>query len=442
MLYGLGFSSTGLTKNGYWGADLSAKIRANKGLIPNVSKLLNPTASDTTLRKIAAVVNTGTARRQVSLWSAAQRLHITPTTLSILGGKYASRLSKLIVPAKGKLFWSQRAQQYKQYSWQVQNGAQYMGRKDKFWNADYQKAMQHMLFHGMSPQWPHGTSWPTPWPLTAVQQAVQQQTAANNLQTEYNGYLDKFSQWGLGYLVDKLLELGPQDGIAIARASAKDRASATAYDAQLKRSSQLAATTSPESYKFVAFLNTAKNPGIRASARELGVPDYAVVQMWDKLVETKRINPALPNFAQMMKDISLFRKGLFYAATGGQVPGTGNGDTVPAMLTPGEFVLRKSAVRALGMDNLRALNSMQYFANGGPVFSPNVPGVPGISTTGLGAIAGRIRAAGEAMTTVNVNTTINNPIAERSSQSFNQMLRKNAALGLFGPNARIEQTSP
>jgi hypothetical protein len=36
-------------------------------------------------------------------------------------------------------------------------------------------------------------------------------------------------------------------------------------------------------------------------------------------------------------------------ARGGVVPGSGNGDTVPAMLEPGEFVIRKSAVQAFGI---------------------------------------------------------------------------------------------
>lgn len=43
-------------------------------------------------------------------------------------------------------------------------------------------------------------------------------------------------------------------------------------------------------------------------------------------------------------------------ATGGLVPGSGNGDTVPAMLTPGEFVIRKSSVNKLGADNLARVN--------------------------------------------------------------------------------------
>ena len=57
-------------------------------------------------------------------------------------------------------------------------------------------------------------------------------------------------------------------------------------------------------------------------------------------------------------------------ATGGMVPGTGNRDTVPAMLTPGEFVIRKSSVQKLGAENLAAMNSggeVQKFATGGKI---------------------------------------------------------------------------
>ena len=51
-------------------------------------------------------------------------------------------------------------------------------------------------------------------------------------------------------------------------------------------------------------------------------------------------------------------------ASGGFVPGQGNGDTVPAMLTPGEFVIRKKAVQAIGADKLAGMNK---YANGGIV---------------------------------------------------------------------------
>ena len=42
---------------------------------------------------------------------------------------------------------------------------------------------------------------------------------------------------------------------------------------------------------------------------------------------------------------------------GGFVPGQGNGDTVPAMLEPGEFVIRKSSAKAIGPSGLQAMNS-------------------------------------------------------------------------------------
>ena len=42
---------------------------------------------------------------------------------------------------------------------------------------------------------------------------------------------------------------------------------------------------------------------------------------------------------------------------GGEVPGTGNKDTVPAMLTPGEFVMSKGAVEQYGVDTMEGLNA-------------------------------------------------------------------------------------
>lgn len=56
-------------------------------------------------------------------------------------------------------------------------------------------------------------------------------------------------------------------------------------------------------------------------------------------------------------------------ATGGLVPGSGNRDTVRANLTPGEFVIRKRAVEAIGVENLAAMNrggEVQKFMAGSP----------------------------------------------------------------------------
>lgn len=57
---------------------------------------------------------------------------------------------------------------------------------------------------------------------------------------------------------------------------------------------------------------------------------------------------------------------------GGEVPGVGNSDTVPAMLTPGEFVVRAPAVRSIGVEKLFEMNAkgalpVRKFAAGGLV---------------------------------------------------------------------------
>jgi hypothetical protein len=51
-------------------------------------------------------------------------------------------------------------------------------------------------------------------------------------------------------------------------------------------------------------------------------------------------------------------------ASGGLVPGSGNSDSVSAKLTPGEFVMTKSAVQKYGAGNLVRMNK---YAKGGPV---------------------------------------------------------------------------
>ena len=60
------------------------------------------------------------------------------------------------------------------------------------------------------------------------------------------------------------------------------------------------------------------------------------------------------------------RGGISKFASGGYVPGSGNRDTVPAMLTPGEFVIKKSSAKKLGPATLSAMNNNR-FATGGQV---------------------------------------------------------------------------
>ena len=51
-------------------------------------------------------------------------------------------------------------------------------------------------------------------------------------------------------------------------------------------------------------------------------------------------------------------------AEGGFVPGSGNRDTVPAMLSPGEFVIKKSSAKKMGAGALEAMNNNRFAAGG------------------------------------------------------------------------------
>jgi hypothetical protein len=56
------------------------------------------------------------------------------------------------------------------------------------------------------------------------------------------------------------------------------------------------------------------------------------------------------------------------------IPGTGDTDTVPAMLTPGEYVIKKDRVKDLGVGFLNALNDglIQFKSLGGMVYNAPV----------------------------------------------------------------------
>jgi TP901 family phage tail tape measure protein len=52
--------------------------------------------------------------------------------------------------------------------------------------------------------------------------------------------------------------------------------------------------------------------------------------------------------------------GVIRRSIGGGVPGIGNGDVVSAMLTPGEYVIRKEAVNKYGLDMMSKINAGQF----------------------------------------------------------------------------------
>lgn len=144
-------------------------------------------------------------------------------------------------------------------------------------------------------------------------------------------------------------------------------------------------------------------------------------------------------------------------AGGGGVPGSGNSDTVSAMLTPGEFVVRKAIVNRVGEDNLARFNSgvlsyaemlqramanqprnsksekknsgggdISFFDGGGivPTLPPNFGGgsTPPRDPAGSGGMGGEGGFYVE-------NLIVNNPVPETTSESLPRTIRKLAYVG-------------
>ena len=95
----------------------------------------------------------------------------------------------------------------------------------------------------------------------------------------------------------------------------------------------------------VAALGVAAVGGVMLSAKALD-GDFSDKERTDEEKE-----------ADKEKVDSAMDMGVLSMNKGGTVPGSGNTDTVPAMLTPGEFVMSKGAVQKYGADTLASMNA-------------------------------------------------------------------------------------
>ena len=97
----------------------------------------------------------------------------------------------------------------------------------------------------------------------------------------------------------------------------------------------------------------------RAAVRQIGVANFLDLRDQQSRRATRKNFRRLARFHGGAGPIPQF------LATGGMARGA---DTVPAMLTPGEFVMKKSAVDKYGVGFMRGVNNgVQGFAKGGPV---------------------------------------------------------------------------
>ena len=101
---------------------------------------------------------------------------------------------------------------------------------------------------------------------------------------------------------------------------------------------------------------------ISKSDRTPGLPEFL-----QKLFGISPANMVFTGGKNKQPAVDMFREKGAFLANGGNIPGEGNQDTVPAMLTPGEYVINKKSAQAIGYGSLNRMNKVGKFASGGPV---------------------------------------------------------------------------
>ena len=120
---------------------------------------------------------------------------------------------------------------------------------------------------------------------------------------------------------------------------------------------QLGNATMSANDAFRAQVGAADNA--RAAIKNLGDTYQYLISRMAEAAGLSKVTLGTPGVAlQTAQARSRNIKGAFPRkfAVGGTVPGTGNQDTVPAMLTPGEFVITKDATKSIGTKFLERLN--------------------------------------------------------------------------------------
>jgi tape measure domain-containing protein len=124
-------------------------------------------------------------------------------------------------------------------------------------------------------------------------------------------------------------------------------------------------------------------------------------------------------------------------AAGGKIsgPGSDTSDNIPAMLSPGEFVVRAKAVRQVGVDTLKAINSGQL-ANAGRAWLETMRGGALPHRYAAGGLVSRSRHAGDSHARpvqthggVSVSAPISVHVEAGENESAQESARRGRALG-------------
>lgn len=301
---------------------------------------------------------------------------------------------------------------------------------------DTRNAMAHVLDHTFGRS--HGDFAYRPWQAwTPLEASIIQAEAQNAKVQQWQGALEQIATWGFESLLQDMLTKGMDDEGAFNTAieAAGNQRLAKVLNDKLALLGTFSAEDFEKIIRMVGFFNSqAEPPGLRQVAANLGMSDYQTVMLYEKALKAGRFSSVAPvKRSRLDADIASWRAGTYYFNSGGQVPGVGSGDTVPAMLTPGEFVIKKEAAKALGLRNLWALNGVQKFNSGGLVMDgPDISRAPSVATSGVSASKMSAQAAGVVNNNITYDVDIHNPVAEKSTKSLTKALQRQSALRSSG----------
>jgi phage-related protein len=250
-----------------------------------------------------------------------------------------------------------------------------------------------------------------------------------------------------------LRDVGEQkkSGLLLSRDAVGNRALAERMEQELERSKDSLHEDLGTVLKIISALQKTAGLGIRevSTATELATTDIFKVMQKPKARAQIELMP-IANKSKFLSNLDAYAKGEAFAR-GGFVPGSGRGDTVPARLTPGEYVIRKDAAAKIGPQTLDSLNHADSvgFAAGGPVpdISTLFSSLGKSSQIRLGANTSLNKTMSEALkagTSTSTTTSqaksvvfeegsvqITNPVPSRSTDSFENVMTKLSWAGTF-----------
>lgn len=264
-----------------------------------------------------------------------------------------------------------------------------------------------------------------------------------------------FSAWistlaGRGY--DFLTQFLTGEDVAVAFPVAREAVANDAKARQLNSELALNARTLQgadlgQASLIISSLKRHPGEGLRESTRDVFLTQGQTINMIDlvhwfnKGALLPLLSQALPksSYGTLLSNIAAWNRGVPFAG-GGKVGGTGEGDIVPAWLTPGEFVMRKKVVQRLGTAFFDRLNGEPGGLFSAGMSAPGLLKNMRLATSGMsmtpafangGPVGDNIYSTTSGDRMIARELHVHNPVREETEASLTTVARNVTLKGVF-----------